>query len=59
MALLAPVGSWRLVPGADLPTVFPESFRRKIDAALVIAEQTSTGDVYLVHAMRVDPVRPK
>ncbi len=52
--LLRPPG-WRLVPGSELPSVFPDSFRAKIDSALVIAQQTSTGGTYLAFsANRVD-----
>jgi hypothetical protein len=50
-----PSSGWRLVPQAELPTVFPESFRRTIDSALVISAPTSTGGTYLAYsANRVD-----
>ena len=52
--LLRPSG-WRLLPGRDLPSVFPASFRAKIDSALLIAAPTSTGGTYLAFsANRVD-----
>jgi superfamily II DNA/RNA helicase len=48
-------GSWRIMPGKDLPSVFSPTFRAKIDSAAVIAEPTSTGGTYLVFsARRVD-----
>jgi hypothetical protein len=48
-------GHWRIVPRAELPDVFPESFRNKIDSALVIAALTSTGGTYLAYsANRID-----
>lgn len=52
--LLRPPG-WRLLPGNELPSVFPPPFRAKIDSALLIAQQTSTGGIYLAFsAHRVD-----
>ena len=46
---------WRIVRGAELPSVFPEDFRAKIDSALVVAAPTSTGGTYLAYsASRVD-----
>jgi hypothetical protein len=55
MDYLEPKPGWWLVPHADLPSVFPEEFRQKIDTALMIAAQTSTGGSYLVFsANRVD-----
>lgn len=46
---------WRIIPGRDLPTVFPESFRQKVDSAVVVAAPTSTGGAYLAYsANRVD-----
>ena len=46
---------WRLVAGSELPSVFPERFRTKIDSALIIAAPTSTGGTYLAFsANRVD-----
>ena len=53
--LLSPPG-WRLLPGRDLPSVFPDTFRAKIDSALVIATPTSSGGTYLAFsASRVEP----
>jgi len=52
---IAPSPGWRIIPGAELPTVFPEPFRAKIDSAVVISAPTSTGGTYLVYsANRVD-----
>ena len=46
---------WRVVVGNELPSVFPERFRAKIDSALIIAAPTSTGGTYLAFsATRVD-----
>jgi len=46
---------WRLVRCSELPTVFPESLRQKIDSAVMVAAPTSTGGTYLVYsANRVD-----
>jgi len=46
---------WRVVAGRDLPSVFPERFRAKIDSALIIAAPTSTGGTYLAFsANRID-----
>ena len=48
-------GEWRIVPRSELPSAFPESFRVKMDSALVIAAPTSTGGTYLAYsAHRVD-----
>jgi hypothetical protein len=45
----------RLLPGNELPSVFPDTLRKKILSAFVISEQTSTGGAYLVFsADRVD-----
>ena len=41
---------WRVVRPDDLPSVFPLRFRSKIDSALVIAEETSTGGTYLAYS---------
>ena len=47
--------SWRLLPGRELPSVFPDTLRAKIDSALLIAAPTSTGGVYLAFsANRID-----
>jgi hypothetical protein len=52
--LVHPPG-WCLLPGKELPTVFADRFRAKIDSALMIAAPTSTGGTYLVFsASRVD-----
>jgi hypothetical protein len=52
--LVRPPG-WCLVPGNELPSIFPHSFRKKIDSALMIAAPTSTGGTYLAFsANRVD-----
>ncbi len=54
-ALLPPMGSWRLMPGSGLPSVFPPAYRDKIGSALAIAAPTSTGGTYLVFsAHRID-----
>lgn len=46
---------WRIVGGRELPAVFPEALREKIDSAVVVATPTSTGGTYLVYsANRVD-----
>ena len=46
---------WRVVAGSELPSVFPERFRAKIDSALIVAAPTSTGGTYLAFsANRVD-----
>lgn len=46
---------WRLLSGNELPSVFPETFRKNIDSALLISAQTSTGGTYLAFsANRVD-----
>ena len=50
-----PRPGWRVVPQSELPSVFPKTFRRKIDSALVISTPTSTGGTYLAYsAHRVD-----
>jgi len=56
--LLPTPGTWRVMPGAELPSVFPPTLRTKIASALVIATPTSTGGTYLVFsAHRLD--RPR
>ena len=46
---------WRIVSKGDLPSVFPDRLRTKIDSALAITAETSTGGTYLVFsALRVD-----
>lgn len=53
--LSLPCPGWRLLPGSELPSVFPDTFRKKIPSALLIGQQTSTGGTYLVvSANRVD-----
>ena len=50
-----PTPGWRVVPQAELPTIFPESFRKKVDSALLISAPTSTGGTYLAYsANRID-----
>jgi hypothetical protein len=52
---VVPSSGWKIISGKDLPTVFPHTFRNKIDSALVISQPTSTGGTYLVlSARRVD-----
>lgn len=46
---------WRVIPQIELPKVFPERLRAKIDSALLITAETSTGGTYqVVSALRVD-----
>ena len=46
---------WRVVAGNELPSIFPERFRAKIESAVIIAAPTSTGGTYLAFsANRVD-----
>jgi hypothetical protein len=48
-------GEWRLVARAQLPSIFPQPFRDKIDSAFVMADLTSTGGTYLAYsAHRID-----
>ena len=50
-----PSSGWKIVPGSQLPGVFPESFRQKLDSAMLICAPTSTGGVYLAYsALRSD-----
>ncbi len=50
-----PCPGWRVLPGSELPGVFPDSLRKKIPTAIVYSEETSTGGTYLVvSANRVD-----
>ncbi len=50
-----PTPGWRIIPQAELPSFFPEGFRKKIDSALMISTLTSTGGTYLVYsANRID-----
>ena len=39
---------YRIVKGTDLPSVIPDGIRLKIDSALVIADHSSTGGMYVV-----------
>lgn len=46
---------WRLISQIELPTVLPQPLRAKIDSALIITAETSTGGTYQVlSANRVD-----
>lgn len=46
---------WRVVSRDALPSVFPDPLHVKIDSALAITAETSTGGTYLVFsALRVD-----
>ena len=46
---------WRILSKESLPTVFPPTFRRKLDSGVLIAGPTSSGGTYLVcNALRVD-----
>jgi hypothetical protein len=46
---------WRVINGSELPSVFPDDFRIKLDSAIVMVEPTDTGGVYLVtNAIRPD-----
>ena len=46
---------WRVVRGSDLPSVFPDSLRAKVDSAVIVSAPTSSGGTYLVYsANRVD-----
>ena len=46
---------WRVLSQNQIPSVFPESLRTKIDSALIITADTSTGGSYLViNSLRVD-----
>ena len=50
-----PQSCWRVIKGAELPSVFPEEFRLKLDSAIVMVEPTDTGGTYLVtNAIRPD-----
>ena len=52
---LMPVSGWRVIPGSELPSVFPDDFRSKLDSALVMVEPTDTGGTYLItNAIRPD-----
>ena len=46
---------WRILRGAELPSVFSSDFRARIDSAVVVSAPTSTGGTYLAYsANRVD-----
>ncbi len=46
---------WRIISRDQLPSVFPCSLRSKVDSALVITADTSTGGTYfIVSAWRLD-----
>ena len=52
---ILPRSGWRVMPGSELPSVFPDCLRKKIPSAFVISQPTSTGGTYLVFsANRVD-----
>lgn len=42
------VPGFRVVSAASLPSALPQAFREKIDVAMLIAQQTSTGGLYMV-----------
>ncbi len=49
------VPGFRVVSAASIPSALPQRFREKIDSAVLIAEPTSTGALYLVfNNYRVD-----
>lgn len=51
----ARIPGWRMLSQESIPSVFPESFRRKFDSAIMIAAPTSSGGTYLVcNALRAD-----
>ena len=53
--LMPPKGSYRIWSQSQIPSIFSPSFREKMDSALAIATETSTGGTYLVAvASRVD-----
>ena len=55
LSLVVPSSTWRLIPQAELPSVFPPTFRQKIDSAIMVSTPTSTGGLYLAYsAHRVD-----
>jgi hypothetical protein len=46
---------WRRITRDELPSVFPAALRAKIDSALLITEDTTTGGTYLIlSAWRLD-----
>jgi hypothetical protein len=53
--LVVPSLRWRIIRQAELPSVFPETFRARIDSAVMVSTPTSTGGVYLAYsANRID-----
>lgn len=53
--LVVPSLQWRLIPQRELPSIFPTTFRQRIDSAIVVSTPTSTGGAYLAFsANRVD-----
>lgn len=48
LAQYVPAAEWRVLSRSELPSVFPNSFREKLDLALLISAPTSTGGTYLV-----------
>ena len=49
------LGTFKVVPHNQLPGVFSDGFRKKIDSAMVISAPTSTGGTYLaISANRID-----
>ena len=52
---VVPSSRWRLISRTELPSVFPRTFRQKIDSAVMVSTPTSTGGLYLAYsANRVD-----
>jgi hypothetical protein len=55
LGLVVPTSRWHIIPRVELPSVFPATFRERIDSAIVVSTPTSTGGVYLAYcANRVD-----
>jgi hypothetical protein len=55
LKLVVPSSRWRIIPGSELPSAFPDTFRARIDSAIVVSTPSSTGGVYLAYcANRVD-----
>jgi hypothetical protein len=52
LPLLPSPGTWRLMAGSELPSVFPPAYSAKIDSALAIGVPTSTGGTYLIFSAR-------
>jgi hypothetical protein len=52
--LVVPSSQWR-IRQAELPSVFPVTFRARIDSAVMVSTPTSTGGVHLAYsANRID-----